>query len=400
MILPFGLLLACMAVLPLHWPDWWGKHYAKLALCFAAVTIGYYVFVLPPAALRTVQHTAQNYAGFITLIGSLYIVSGGIHLRAGGLGGAGWNTLFLALGGLAANLLGTTGASMLLIRPWFQMNRARIAAHHVVFFIFIVSNVGGGLTPMGDPPLLVGFLEGVPFWWIGRHCWPMWLVSMAFLLAVFYFIDRRQDMRAPAPAAGMEHPWRLEGLWNLVFLTAIVASVAIPLSPLLREGIMVVAATASYFLTARRVHEANEFNFRPIIEVAVLFFGIFATMMPALDRLRDVGGNLTPAGVYWSSGMLSAFLDSAPAYLAFFGAVAGHSASGTTALPTQLISALSVGTVMFGAVTYIGNGPNLMVKSIADHQKIPSPSFLAFLFKWAVPVMLPLLILLWLIFFR
>jgi Na+/H+ antiporter NhaD/arsenite permease-like protein len=404
MILPFGLLLACMAVLPLHWPHWWEKHYAKLALCFAAITVGYYVFVLPPAAWRTVQHTAQNYTGFITLIGSLYIVSGGIHLRVGGVGAPGRNTLFLALGGLASNLLGTTGASMLLIRPWLQINKSRVAAYHVVFFIFIVSNVGGGLTPMGDPPLLVGFLEGVPFWWVVQHCWPMWLVSMAFLLAMFYFIDRRHDAPAPVLPAETEHPWRLEGIWNLVFLTVIVASLVIPLAPMLRESVMVLAAAASYFLTDRQVHQANDFSFRPIIEVAVLFFGIFATMMPALDRLRDVGGNLTAGRVYWSAGTLSAFLDSAPAYLAFFNADIHFSATihgeNWGVIPAKLLSALSVSTVVFGAVTYIGNGPNLMVKSIADHQKIQSPSFLAYLFKWAVPVMLPLLILLWLIFFR
>jgi len=400
MLLPFGLLLACMAVLPLHCPNWWEKHYAKLALAGAAITVAYYVFVLPPAAIHTVQHTAQDYAGFIALIGSLYIVSGGIHLRAGGLAGPVRNTLFLALGGLASNILGTTGASMLLIRPWLHLNKSRIAPYHIVFFIFVVSNVGGGLTPMGDPPLLVGFLEGVPFWWVGRHCWPMWLFSMVFLLAVFYFIDRHHNPPAQHPPPGAEHSWRFEGLWNLVFLTIIVASVVMPLPPLLRAGIMVIAAAASYLLTARPVHQANEFSFRPIIEVAVLFFGIFATMMPAIDRLRDVGGGLTPARVYWSAGTLSAFLDSAPAYLAFFGAVTGHAGNGTAALPTQLISALSVGTVIFGAVTYIGNGPNLMVKSIADHQKLPSPAFLAYLFKWAVPIMLPLLILLWLIFFR
>jgi len=400
MMLPFGLLLGCMAVLPLHWPDWWEKHYAKPALFLAALTIGYYVLVLPPAAWQTVHHTARDYAGFITLISSLYIVAGGIHLRAGGEGTPGRNTLFLALGGLAANLLGTTGASMLLIRPWLNLNRTRLAAHHVVFFIFIVSNVGGGLTPMGDPPLLVGFLEGVPFWWVGRHCWPMWLAAMAFLLAVFYFIDRRHDARAPRPPGGREDRWRLEGLWNLVFLTVIGASVAAPLPPLLRQGLMVGAAAGSCFLTARRVHEANEFSFRPIIEVAILFFAIFATMMPALDRLREAGGNLTPGRVYWSAGVLSAFLDSAPAYLAFFSAVAGHAGGGIHALPAELISALSVGTVVFGALTYVGNGPNLMVKSIVDHQRIQSPSFLAYLFKWAVPVILPLLILLWLIFFR
>jgi Na+/H+ antiporter NhaD/arsenite permease-like protein len=397
MILPFGLLLACMAVLPLHWPEWWEKHYAKLALCCAAVTVAYYVFVLPAAAMQTVQHTAQDYAGFITLIGSLYIVSGGIHLHLGGEGrGAGWNTLFLAVGGLASNLLGTAGASMLLIRPWLQVNRSRIAAHHVVFFIFIVSNVGGCLTPMGDPPLLIGFLEGVPFWWIAQNCWPMWLVGMAFLLAVFYFIDQRHEARTLPSGSGIEFEslsWKL----NLLFLAVIVVCVVIPLPPLLREGIIVAAAAASYYWTDRRVHEANEFRFRPIIEVGVLFFGIFATMMPALDRLRNVSGSLTPGRIYWSAGALSAFLDSAPAYLAFFSAVTGH---GANALPTKLISALSVGTVMFGAVTYIGNAPNLMVKSMADHQRIPSPSFLAYLFKWAVPVMLPLLMLLWLIFFK
>ncbi len=244
-MLPFGLLLACMAVFPLHWPNWWEKHYAKVALGSAAVTVGYYVFVLPPAAMRTVHHTAQDYVGFITLLGSLYVVSGGIHLRVGGGRTPGWNTLFLALGGLASNLLGTTGASMLLIRPWLDANRRRLAAHHVVFFIFIVSSVSGCLTPLGDPPLLVGFLEGVPFWWVGRHCWPMWLVSMVYLLAVFYFIDRRQDARAPRPIAETESPWHCAGLWNIVFLAIIVASVIVPLPPLVRESIMVVAAAAS-----------------------------------------------------------------------------------------------------------------------------------------------------------
>ena len=363
----------------------------------ASVTVGYYVFVLPPAALQTIRHTALDYAGFITLIGSLYIVSGGIHLRLKSLSTPGRNTLFLALGGLASNLLGTTGASMLLIRPWISVNRSRMSAHHVVFFIFIVSNVGGCLTPIGDPPLLVGFLEGVPFWWVAQHCWPMWLVSMLFLLAVFYFIDRRHCARSADMATGMTVDRYFAGLWNLVFLAVIVASVLIPMPPLLREGVMVVAAVASYFLTGRRVYEANEFRFRPIIEVAILFFCIFATLMPALDRLRSVGGGLTPGRIYWSAGTLSAFLDSAPAYLAFFNTVVGH---GGNELPAKLISALSVGTVMFGAVTYIGNGPNLMVKSIADHHAVPCPSFLAYLFKWAVPVMLPLLILLWLIFFR
>jgi Na+/H+ antiporter NhaD/arsenite permease-like protein len=397
MMLPFGLLLACMAVLPLHCPGWWEKHYAKVALGLAAVTAGYYLLVLPAAARQTVAHTARDYAGFITLIGSLYVVSGGIHLRVAGWNAPLRNTLFLALGGLASNVLGTTGASMLLIRPWLEVNRGRVAAYHTVFFIFIISNVGGGLTPLGNPPLLVGYLEGVPFWWVARHCWLMWLISMVFLLGVFYVIDRRHDTPEAGPVDGGANAFQVEGLANIVFLMIIAAAAVIPMPLAAREGIMIAAACASYVATPRGVHEANAFSFRPMIEVAVLFFAIFATMMPALDRLRNVGGGLTATRVFWSAGTVSAFLDSAPAYLAFFGAVAGNGVGG---LPARLVCALSVARVVFGAMTYIGNGPNLMVKSIADHQKIPSPSFLDYLFKWAVPVMLPLLVLLWWMFFR
>jgi Na+/H+ antiporter NhaD/arsenite permease-like protein len=397
MLLPFGLLLACMAVLPLHWPIWWEKHYAKVALACAAVTLAYYLIILPATARATVQHTAEDYLGFITLIGSLYVVAGGIHLRAGGVATPLRNTLFLALGGVAANFLGTTGASMLLIRPWLAVNRSRIAAYHLVFFIFIVSNVGGGLTPMGDPPLLVGFLEGVPFWWVAQHCWLMWAVSMTFLLTFFFVIDHFHCAAHPAAETG--HSWRFEGLWNLFFLGVIAASVIITLPFLVRAAVMVVVAFASYFSTRRQVHEANEFSFKPIIEVAILFFGIFATIMPGLDRLQTIGGSISPGRIYWSSGVLSAFVDSAPAYLTFFRAVTilGRIDLG---MFVRHLAALSVATVIFGAVTYIGNGPNLMVKAIADHQKVPSPAFFSYLFKWAVPVIIPLLIILWMMFFR
>jgi Na+/H+ antiporter NhaD/arsenite permease-like protein len=284
-----------------------------------------------------------------------------------------------------------------LIRPWLRLNRDRAAAHHVVFFIFIVSNAGGCLTPIGDPPLLVGYLKGVPFWWVLEHCWPAWLLSMAFLLAVFYFIDCRHAA-TPAPA-GTDRRWRLDGLWNLVFLAVVVAAVFMRRSPLLGQGLMLAAAAASFLTTGRQVHEANAFSLRPMIEIAVLFFGIFATMMPALDLLRAdarqlFGPHLSASAVYWGAGTLSAFLDSAPAYLAFFSALSSYGDR------EGVLAALSVATVLFGAVTYIGNGPNLMVKVIADHQKAPAPSFVAYLFKWAAPVMLPLLMMLWIVFYR
>ena len=384
-MLPFGLLLACMAVIPLHWPRWWKRHYAKVALSLASITLGYYLFVLPNDALETVNHMGENYAGFVCLIGSLYVISGGIQWRAERSRSALWNTTFLALGGLLANLLGTMGASIVLIRPWLEVNRSRMAAHHVVFFIFIISNVGGGLTPLGDPPLLMGFLGGVPFFWVMKHAWPMWLLSMSFLLAIFYLIDRKTESDSHAPFSTFAASWSIFGL------AIVLATVLIPMPWWARNLFMIAAAAISYVMAKRRHEVSGRFSLKPMIEVAILFFAIFATVMPAVDRLKHIGGHLTPGGVYWSSGLLSAFLDSAPAYLAFFNAAGGDE---------KILLALSVGTVLFGAVTYIGNGPNLMIKTIADDHKFASPSFLGYLFKWAVPILLPLIILQWLIFFR
>ncbi|MGO8701414.1 MAG: sodium:proton antiporter [Limisphaerales bacterium] len=398
MVLPFVLLLACMAALPLACPQWWERHYAKVAVALSAVTVAYYVFGLPPAALATVAGTARDYIGFVVLIASLYVIAGGIHFQVNRPPTPGVNTLFLALGGLVSNVLGTTGAAVLLIRPWLRLNRQRAAAHHVVFFIFIVCNAGGCLTPMGDPPLLVGFLKGVPFWWVLRHCWPMWLCGMAFLLGVFYFIDRRHHAGVTALPAETSERWRFGGTWNLAFLAVVIAAMFLQ-NPFLGEALMLAAAAGSYLTTGRELREADQFSLRPMVEIAVLFFGIFATMMPALDLLArpTFREHLSVPLVYWSSGAMSAFLDSAPAYLAFFSAAKSGAAGGFDA---GIVAALSVATVLFGAVTYIGNAPNLMVKSIADHQKIRTPSFLGYLFKWAVPVMLPLLLILWMVFFR
>ncbi len=407
MILPFALWLALIALLPHYFPRWWMRHYGKLAVLFAAVTIGYYLFVLPADASKTVLHTAHDYFGFIVLIGSLYVVSGGIQITVQGGGGPWRNVCFLALGGLAANVLGTTGASMLLIRPWLRLNESRIAARHLVFFIFIVANIGGGLTPIGDPPLLLGFLKGVPFWWVLRHCWAAWVVSMGLLLGVFYVIDRRHYVATDWAASGESI---FVGRWNLVFLAVIVGAVFVSHPWFLREGLMLAAAAASFLTTGEKIHDTNQFSFQPMIEVAVLFFGIFATMMPALDWLEVnarsiLGANPSPALVYWSSGGLSSVLDSAPAYLAFASALSGvFGGSGGMAALTQHgaahLAALSMATVFFGAVTYVGNGPNLMIKALAERQGIRMPTFPGYFFKWAVPILLPLLLILRVIFVR
>ncbi len=462
MILPFGLLLALIALGPLCFGAWWGRHYSKVAFALSAVTLSYYLFGLPVAARQTVAHTAAEYVSFILLVGSLFVVSGGIHINVKGEATPLANVCFLLIGAVLANILGTTGASMLLIRPWLRMNKYRVTGHHVVFFILIVSNVGGCLTPVGDPPLFLGYLKGVPFWWVMEQCWPMWLVGVGFLLAVFWAVDHRNYLKAPARVreslAGPPGEWRFEGWHNLGFLAVILLAVFIQEPPFVRELLMLAAALGSWFTTRKHIHEANHFNFHPITEVAVLFVGIFATMMPALDYLQQHAGALGKAGpgfFYWGSGLLSSVLDNAPTYLSFLKAIFGAFIDDTVVAQVRLlvsthgadaagaseaarntyaalekyfatplaagkvdaeqikiafllgnarfnayIVAISVGSVFFGANTYIGNGPNFMVKAIADHQKVHTPGFIGYILRFALPVMVPMLLLVWWLFFR
>jgi Na+/H+ antiporter NhaD/arsenite permease-like protein len=465
MILPFGLLLALIALAPLFFADWWAKHYPKVALGLSVVTLGYYLFVLPGGARQTVLHTAEHYISFIALIGSLFVVSGGIHINVKGEATPHVNVIYLFLGAVIANVLGTTGASMLLIRPWIRMNKYRITAFHIVFFIFIVSNVGGCLTPIGDPPLFLGYLLGVPFWWVIEHCWALWLTGVGLLLAMFYAYDRVNYQCAPKKVrealAEPEDQWRFEGLANLFFLGVILASVFISKPVFVREALMLAASVGSYFTTGKQVHQANHFNFHPIQEVAILFVGIFATMIPALDWLQNNAqsfGQPTPTLYYWGTGTLSSLLDNAPTYLSFLTAIFGsidkdliaqvqhlvqtgggdlasitgphvqeitntfaalnkyHGMDiatgkvpkeeieiayliGNTAL-NDLLVAVSVGAVFFGACTYIGNGPNFMVKAIAEHQKVQTPGFLGYILKYTLPIMLPMLLVVWWLFLR
>jgi Na+/H+ antiporter NhaD/arsenite permease-like protein len=409
-VIPFALLLGTMAIAPVFAPQWWLKHYAKVALGLGAITLGYYLLGLQ--AYEPVLHTAHEYASFIALVGSLYVVSGGIHIGIKGQATPLKNVLFLLGGGIIANVLGTTGAAMLLIRPWIRMNQYRVAAHHIVFFIFIVANVGGCLTPIGDPPLFLGYLKGVPFWWVTQHCWPMWTVGMALLLAFFYVLDRRQQRQVPLPqpeAPAAPDAWQFSGGINLLFLAVILGAVFVEKPLFLREGLMAAAAVGSWFATAKKVHAANDFNFHPILEVVVLFAGIFSTMMPALGWLDRhatelLGQNAGPGIFYWGTGLLSSGLDNAPTYLGFLSAL--HNVTQTNDLPVLLgshpahVLAISIGAVFFGAATYIGNGPNFMVKAIAEQNRVRMPSFLEFILKFTLPALLPILITIWLLFFR
>jgi Na+/H+ antiporter NhaD/arsenite permease-like protein len=410
MILPFVALLGTIALAPLLAGNWWSKHYPKVALALAVLTLSYYLFALH--AYTRVLHVAHEYVSFIALIGSLFVVSGGIHIKVKGEATPLTNVLFLLFGAIIANVLGTTGASMLLIRPWIRMNKYRITAHHIVFFIFIVSNVGGSLTPIGDPPLFLGYLKGVPFWWVAEHCWPMWAVGLGVLLVMFFVVDTLNFQRAPKAVRIKEtaqETWRFDGLTNVFFLLVILGAVFINNPIFLREALMIGAAAGSYFTTRPPIHAANDFNFHPIKEVAILFVGIFATMIPALDWLQQnatqlMGESPRPAFFYWGSGALSSVLDNAPTYLSFLSALMGaaHDSDVHHLITTNGLSlvAISVGAVFFGACTYIGNGPNFMVKSIADQQKIHTPTFLGYVFKFTLPFMLPMLAIVWLLFFR
>lgn len=408
MILPFAVLLGTIALAPLLAGKWWLKHYPKVALGLGAITLAYYLFGLH--AGPRVLHVAHEYVSFIAVIGSLFVVSGGIHINVKGEATPAVNVIFLLVGALLANVLGTTGASMLLIRPWIRMNKYRITAHHIVFFIFIVSNVGGCLTPIGDPPLFLGYLLGVPFWWVAEHCWPMWAVGLGILLGMFFVVDTLNFRRAPKSVREKEtaqETWRFDGLGNVFFLLVILGAVFIHKPDFLREALMLGAAVGSYFTTRKSIHEANRFDFHPIQEVAILFIGIFATMLPALDWLNLNAAKLgepTPAFFFWSSGLLSSALDNAPTYLSFLSVLMGatHDSDIHHLIATNGISlvAISIGAVFFGACTYIGNGPNFMVKSIADQQKIHTPTFLGYIFKFTLPFMLPMLVIIWLVFFR
>lgn len=428
MILPFVVLLAMIALGPLVAPSWWGRSYPVVAVGLGIITVGYYLLVLH-AGVR-VLHTGAEYFSFICLVGSLFVVSGGIHLKVKGGATPIENTMFLIVGAVIANVFGTTGASMLMIRPWIRMNRARITSHHIVFFIFIISNVGGALTPIGDPPLFLGYLRGVPFWWVARHCWPIWAVALAVLLTMFLIVDTlnfRKMPEAMQATARESDQWTLRGSGNLVFLGIILGAVFLDHPPFLREILMLAAAAASHWLTPREVHQANHFDLHPVKEVAILFLGIFATMMPALDWLEVNAATLGTPGptlFFWGSGALSSVLDNAPTYLSFFSTAIGGLVTpealriGQREFPTiaaihpevaalvsepglvRLLMAISMGAVFFGANTYIGNGPNFMVKAIADQQGCRTPSFLGYIVRFTLPFMVPTLLIIWWFFFR
>jgi Na+/H+ antiporter NhaD/arsenite permease-like protein len=406
-MLPFGILLLAIALGPLIAQHHWERHYHKVCIVLATVVCLYHLFVVREAT--RVAQAGIDYGTFMVVVGSLFLVSGGIHLRAKSPSSPVRNTLFLFIGVVLANLIGTIGASMLLIRPWITMNRGRMAPMHVAFFIFLVSNIGGALLPVG-PPLFLGLLKGVPFWWTLQHCWREWLVAVGLVLAVFFVLDRISFRAAPKSAGSDLAKWGCDGAHNFIFLFALLgALIAVPTG--WREPLMVLIALGSYLGTARRIREANSFTLAPLKEVGWLFLGIFGTMIPVLEYMERSAGKLglnSDAAFYWASGLLSGLLDNAPTYLAFFSAALGlhgldindpsHVAQFLSEGGRELI-AISLGAAFFGALTYIGNAPNLLVKVIAEQAGVPTPSFLSYIWKFALPILIPILALISMLFF-
>jgi Na+/H+ antiporter NhaD/arsenite permease-like protein len=422
MVIPFVILLSMIATGPLFYHHFWEKNYPIISIILGLITVVYYIIFLKDT--HSLLHTAAEYLSFIALLSSLFVASGGIFIQVDRKSTPWLNAGILLFGAVIANVIGTTGASMLLIRPFIKINKDRIKPYHIIFFIFLVSNIGGALTPIGDPPLFLGFLRGVEFFWVIQHVWYIWLPTTLLITVIFVFIDSRNISKQVDSTESFSGKIEFKGMKNVFYLLVIVISVFIDpavmswvpsLSPLpigIREIIMFAMVVIAYRTADEKILKANEFDFEPIKEVAYLFVGIFATMIPALQLISHeanlLGEKLTPGIFYWATGILSSFLDNAPTYLNFLSAEMGKFGMNVN-MPAEVLkfeqlhpiylSAISVAAVFFGAMTYIGNGPNFMVKSISERSGIKMPSFFGFMIKYSIPVLIPIFTIVWLVFY-
>jgi Na+/H+ antiporter NhaD/arsenite permease-like protein len=435
--IPFAGILLSIAVMPLVAPIFWHHHFGKVAAGWALLFLVPFAVAFGPglAGASLVHALLAEYIPFVILLTALFTVAGGIYIKGNLHGSPGLNTGLLAIGAVLASFMGTTGASMLLIRPLIRANDNRKhKAHVVVFFIFIVSNAGGSLTPLGDPPLFLGFLKGVDFFWTLSHIFPETLFLLGALLGIFYAMDwwyyhKREEVlpRDPTPdtqGIGFEgkHNFGLLGVVVALVLmsgfwkSSVVFNIAgteVGLPGIVRDLGLVAVTLLSLWLTPKAVHESNQFGWGPMQEVAKLFAGIFLTIIPVIAMLKAgvngpfgaivsavtrPDGSPDPAMYFWATGALSSFLDNAPTYLVFFNTAGGDPAVLMTTLAPTL-AAISAGAVFMGANTYIGNAPNLMVKAIAEDRGVPMPSFFGYML-WSGAILVPLFVLITFIWFR
>lgn len=428
LVIPFAVLLVMIATGPLFFAHHWHHHYPKYAVALGVVVAGYYILVL--GSSTPVVHAVQEYIAFIALVASLFIAASGIYVRVNAKGVPLTNVMLLFAASVIANLIATTGAAMLFIRAYMRLNTGRIKAYHIVFFIFLVANVGGALTPIGDPPLFLGFLRGVPFFWTLAHVWYIWLPTTLLLLLIFFVIDSRNKDRAPDPDPNLP-TLKIEGTKSFIWILIIIVSVFIDPNVLswvprldfggvhlpfgIREIIMLTVAFLAFKTADKSCLERNDFNFEPIREVGWLFLGIFATMQPALANIAAFAQNnadsLTISMFYWGTGALSGILDNAPTYLNFVSAAMGKfgmdvgSPDAVRMFANDMVNsgpylqAISVAAVFFGAMSYIGNAPNFMVKAIAESNGVETPSFMGYILKYSLTILLPVYLLVYIVFF-
>jgi Na+/H+ antiporter NhaD/arsenite permease-like protein len=429
-IVPFALMLLSVAILPLAAESWFGRNRNKaiVAAVLGVPTIIYLVSVFGRLGLDRVGSTAEEYVSFLILLFALFTISGGIYLTGNLVATPRTNLSFLAVGALLASFIGTMGASMVLIRPLLRANSERkYSRHTIVFFIFAVSNGGGLLTPLGDPPLFLGFLRGVPFGWT-LGLWPQWLLVNVLVLVAYAALEYRNYRKEPETAKRMDLadyvPMRLKGGLNVILLGLVIVTVALSgqlttlnerLSfPFVREVVLVVLSLISLRFGPRGPRASNHFTWGPIAEVAILFAGIFATMIPALALLEAKGASIGvthPWQYFWATGGLSSFLDNAPTYLVFTslaqGQVGAATVGGLTSTqmvpglgmaPAQLLAAISCGAVFMGAMTYVGNAPNFAVKAVAEHSGLRMPSFFGYM-GYSVAVLVPTFLIVTAVFF-
>ena len=435
--LPFAGILLSIALIPLLLPSFWHHHFGKVAAAWSLAFVLPFAVVFGPGATSvSLAHAAlAEYIPFIILLTALFTVAGGIFIRGNLHGSPGLNTGLLAIGAVLASFMGTTGASMLMIRPLIRANDNRVhKVHLVVFFIFIVSNAAGSLTPLGDPPLFLGFLKGVDFFWTASHLFPETLFLVGTLLLLFFALDwwyyhRKEEVQALDPTPDTQGIG-FDGVVNFSLLGAIIglvllsgfwkSSVAfsvlgteVGLPGLARDAGLIVVTLLSLWLTPGKVHADNQFSWAPMQEVAKLFAGIFLTIIPVIAMLKAgangpfgaviaavtrADGSPDPAMYFWATGALSSFLDNAPTYLVFFNTAGGDPATLMTTLAPTL-AAISAGAVFMGANTYIGNAPNLMVKAVAEDLGVKMPSFFGYM-AWSCAILIPLFVLITLIWFR
>ena len=436
--LPFAGMLLSIALFPLLAPVFWHHHYPKVTAGWAATLVVPFVLVHGHVALHELAHVlVVDYVPFIVLLATLFTIGGGIHVRGTLRGTPAVNAGMLALGTLLASWVGTTGAAMLLVRPLLRANRERRhRSHTIVFFIFLVANIGGALTPLGDPPLFLGFLHGVPFFWTFA-LWKVVAFVAVVVLATYVAVDlvcwRREDAALRARSTEPYAPIRIEGWHNFVFLGGVLAAVIASglfdlgdvrilgveqrVANVLRDVVLVTMLAASWWTTKGDIRARNEYTWEPIREVAILFSGIFATIIPALAMLRAgergalafvIRAVREPAHFFWASGMLSSFLDNAPTYLTFLSTALGRLYPGVPEQAAigrllnehrEFVQAIAIGSVFMGANTYVGNAPNFMVKSIAEEAGVPMPSFFGYIGRYSLPFLIPTFLLATLIFF-